>query len=207
MNYQKKVNTYLGQEIATLRDLDTLSINKVINVLDECLTKGKKVYVFGNGGSGSTASHMANDFNKTLFEKTDKVFNFICLSDNMPLTLAIANDEGYDEIFRYPLIDRLTKDDVVIAISGSGNSKNVINAVEYAKKVGALVIGFTGYDGGKLKQLSDVSVDTNINNMQITEDIHLIIEHMMISIFMETYGVRKYKTRKLENIGSGKKDE
>ena len=153
--------------------------------------------MIGNGGSGSTASHIANDFNKAIFQNTNKVFNFICLNDNMPLVLAIANDEGYEEIYRYQLTDRLTKDDVIIALSGSGNSKNIINAAMYAKSIGALVIGFTGYDGGELKQLADISIDTFIDNMQITEDIHLILEHMIISIFLDTYGKREYKTRKL----------
>ena len=195
MYHYNKINDYISKEVIGLRGLDVTAINKVINILDECLQTGKKIYVFGNGGSGATASHMANDFNKTLFNKTDAVFNFICLNDNMPTVLAVANDEGYDEIFRYQLIDRLSKDDVIIALSGSGNSKNVINAVTYAKEIGSLVIGFTGYDGGKLKELADVSVDTNIDNMQITEDIHLMLEHMMISIFMENYGQRKYKKR------------
>ena len=195
MYYHNKITDYVSKEVVILKGLDVPTINKVINILNDCLEKQKKVYVFGNGGSGSTASHMANDFNKTLFNATDNVFNFICLNDNLPTVLAVANDEGYDEIFRYQLIGRLTKDDVIIALSGSGNSKNIINAVEYAKEVGALVIGFTGYDGGKLKQLADISIDTNVDNMQITEDVHLMLEHMIISIFMDTYGIKKYKKR------------
>ena len=198
MNYNTKAKDYINKEIETLKELDINKINEVVTILDSCLEKGNKVYVMGNGGSGSTASHMTNDFNMALFEKTDKTFNFTCLNDNIPIVLAIANDEGYEEIFRYQLINNLTKDDVVIALSGSGNSQNIINAVTYAKETGSLVIGFTGYDGGKLKQLANISIDTKINNMQITEDIHLIIEHMMISLFIDKYGKRKYKIKKKE---------
>ena len=118
MYYHNKVNDYISKEIVILRNLDANEINKVINILDECLQKGKKVYVFGNGGSGSTASHMANDFNKALFKKTDKAFNFVCLNDNIPTVLAIANDEGYDEIFRINKIS--TEEEVTV-----GNGKEI----------------------------------------------------------------------------------
>lgn len=180
---------YLLTEKEVIDGLDIGKINTVFAILDDCLKNGKKIYVFGNGGSGSTASHIANDFDKAIFKATDKRFNVTCLSDNMPLVLAIANDVGYEYIFLYQLIGRLTPDDVVIAISGSGNSKNIINAVQYARECDAMVIGFTGYDGGKLRELANYSLDTNIHNMQITEDIHLILEHLFISMFYEKYGL------------------
>ena len=193
------IKGYLEKEKEVIDSLDIRSINIVFGVLDDALQNNRKVYVFGNGGSGSTASHMANDFDKAIFRGTDKRFNVTCLSDNMPLVLAIANDVGYEYIFLYQLIGRLNPDDVVIAISGSGNSKNVINAVEYAKKCGATVIGFTGYDGGKLRKLANYSLDANINNMQITEDVHLMMEHLLISMFYETYGIKEYKKLVLKN--------
>lgn len=184
---------YLLTEKKVIEGLDISKINVVFNVLDDCLKSGRTVYVFGNGGSGATASHMTNDFNKALFKETEMTFKFNCLNDNMPTMLAIANDEGYDEVFLYQLIGRITSQDVVIAFSGSGNSKNVLNAVEYAKECGTQVIGFTGFDGGKLMKLADYNLHINIDNMQITEDVHLMIEHLLISMFYETYGIRKYE--------------
>ena len=187
------VNTYLDEELSTIKKLNRDDILSVIKLLDSCLMEERHIYVMGNGGSSSTASHITNDFGKALFRKTDKRFKIICLSDNTSMLTAIANDVGYEEIYRYQLRNSLKKDDIVIAISGSGNSKNIINAVKYAKDKGATVIGFTGYDGGMLKKLADISLDTNINNMQITEDIHLIFEHLMISAFYDEYEMEEYK--------------
>ena len=189
---KEKIINYLNLERETIKNLDIEKINAVFNILDDCLKEGKNVYVFGNGGSGSTASHMTNDFNKAIFNDTDNVFNFKCLNDNIPTMLAIANDTDYSEIFRYQLINHISENDVIIAFSGSGNSKNIIKAVTYAKECKATIIGFTGYDGGKLKCLSDISIDSNIFNMEITEDIHLIIEHLLISMFYDVYGKKDY---------------
>ena len=146
----------------------------------------RNIYIFGNGGSSATASHFQNDFNKGISEYTKKKFRFICLNDNIPTIMAVANDIGFDEVFRFQLQGKLEPDDVVIAISGSGNSKNVINAVEYAKEVGCTIVGLTGYEGGKLKKLSNISLHVPIKSMQITEDIHMILDHLMMSIFYKT---------------------
>ena len=197
MNNRNKIMEYLAKEREVIKGLDVGLLNTAFCVLDDCLQNGKKVYVFGNGGSGSTASHMTNDFNNAIFNDTDKTFDFCCLNDNIPTMLAIANDLDYSDIFVYQLSGKLKKDDVVIAISGSGNSKNIIKAVEYAKECGATVIGFTGYDGGKLKEIANYNVGSNINNMEITEDIHLIVEHMLITTFFEKYGRGKKENKKL----------
>ena len=191
---ENKINDYINLEISTIKNIDEEKIKKVINILDDALQNEKNIYVFGNGGSGSTASHMYNDFVKAIFEKTSKRFKINCLNDNIPSLLAISNDIGYDEVFRYQLKRcGIGKDDIIIALSGSGNSRNIINAVMYAKENNSLVIGLTGYDGGELKKLSDYSLDTNINNMRITEDIHLMFNHLIINIFYEMYGVGEYK--------------
>ena len=189
MSNRDKIKEYLEKEKEVIASLDIREINMVFCVLDDALQNGKRVYVIGNGGSGSTASHIANDFDKMILKTTDKRFDVVCLSDNMPITLAIANDVGYEYIFMYQLIGRITPNDIVIAISGSGNSMNVINAVNYAKKQGTMIIGFTGFDGGKLKKMANYSLDTNIDNMQITEDIHLILEHLFVSMFYDKYGL------------------
>ena len=100
--------------------------------------------------------------------------------------MAVANDIGFEEVFRFQHRGKLKPEDLVIAISGSGNSKNVINAVAYAKECGNKVIGLTGFNGGKLKESSDVSINVPINSMQITEDIHMVIDHLIMSIFYKT---------------------
>lgn len=186
MNYRSEISNYLEKEIETLRALDQEALNCALNILADALEQEATVYIFGNGGSAATASHFQNDFNKGVSEYTEKKFRFQCLNDNVATVMAIANDIGYDEIFRFQLRGRLRSNDLIIGISGSGNSQNVINAVEYAREQGCRVIGLTGYDGGKLKSLCTVSLHVPINSMQITEDIHMIFDHLMMSIFYKT---------------------
>ena len=182
-DYISEINTYLEHEIDTLKALDVNEINAALNLLLETFEGGNTVFVFGNGGSSATASHFQNDFNKGVSEHTEKKFNFQCLNDNVATVMAVANDIGFEEVFRFQLIGHMRPGDVALAISGSGNSKNVLNAVEYAKSQGAKVIGLTGFGGGKLKELSDVSLHVPVNSMQITEDIHMVFDHLMMSIF------------------------
>lgn len=183
MNYQESIKTYIGHEIDTLKALDVDAISDAMNLIMEAYEAQKTIYVFGNGGSSATASHYQNDFNKGVSEHVEKKFNLQCLNDNMATVMAVANDIGFEEVFRFQLQGHIKPGDLVIAISGSGNSKNVINAVEYAKAQGNRIVGLTGYNGGKLKQLSDVSLHAPINSMQITEDIHMMFDHLMMSIF------------------------
>jgi len=182
-DYTSDINTYLAHEIDTLKLLDVTAINEALNLLLATFENGNTVFVFGNGGSSATASHYQNDFNKGVSEHTEKKFNFLCLNDNVATVMAVANDIGFDEVFRFQLTGHLRSGDVVMAISGSGNSTNVINAVEYAKEQGAKVIGLTGFNGGRLKELADVSLYVPVNSMQITEDIHMVFDHLMMSIF------------------------
>lgn len=183
MDFKKAIREYYEREINVINNLDLNKINEAMNALLQVYNNGGTIYVCGNGGSASTASHMQNDFNKGISEYTDKKFNFYCLNDNVSTLMAIANDIGYDEVFRFPLIDKITEKDLLIGISGSGNSKNVLNAVEYAKECGAKVIGITGYSGGKLKEMADYEMHVNEMDMQIAEDIHMTFDHMMMKIF------------------------
>ena len=105
-----------------------------------------------------------------------------CLNDNIPTILAYSNDVSYDVVFEEQLKNVLQEGDIVLAISGSGNSKNIIRAVNYAKSVNAKIIGMTGYNGGLLKKLSDISLNANIDDMQISEDIHVIVMHMLYKL-------------------------
>lgn len=186
MDYRAQISEYLRHEIETLEALDVNAIDQALKLLLETYENGNTVFVFGNGGSSATASHFQNDFNKGVSEHTEKKFNFLCLNDNVATVMAVANDIGFEEIFRFQLRGHLKEGDVVFAISGSGNSKNVINAVEYAKECGNRVIGLTGFNGGKLRQLSDVSLHVPVNSMQITEDVHMVFDHLMMSIFYRT---------------------
>ena len=185
MDFRNDINDYISLEIETLKKLDVDAINEALNLLMETAKNHKRIYVFGNGGSSATASHIQNDFGKGVSEYVEDKFRFQCLNDNVPTVMAIANDIGFEEIFRFQLRGVIEPGDVVIAISGSGNSANVINAVEYAKEQGIKIIGMTGFSGGKLKELSDISLHAPINSMQVTEDIHMIFDHLMMSMFYQ----------------------
>ena len=183
MNYTNDIRDYLALEIEILKKLDVEQINAALNLLDETRQKKGRIYICGNGGSAATASHFQNDFNKGVSEYIDVPFRFHCLNDNVATLMAIANDIGYEEVFRFQLRNNLEENDVLVAISGSGNSHNVIRPLEYAKEHGCKIIGLTGFSGGKLKELSDISLHAPVNSMQVTEDIHMIFDHLMMSIF------------------------
>lgn len=183
MDYSKDVLEYINLEKQILDSLDISAINDMMQAIQEAYQREKRIYIFGNGGSSATASHYQNDFNKGLSENVQKKFNMVCLNNDLPTIMAIANDISFDEVFRYQLQGRIQPDELVIAISGSGNSANVINAVEYAKEQGNTVIGLCGYNGGKLKELADIAVHVDINNMQVVEDIHMILDHLMVTVF------------------------
>ena len=193
MDYKDKIKSYLDTEIETLKKLDIEEINKAMNLLEETRKNGGVVYTCGNGGSAATASHIKNDFAKGISYDLKHKYNFVSLSDNIATIMAIANDDSYDQVFYKQIENIIRPNDVLLAISGSGNSKNVIKAVEYAKSVGCKVIGMTGYSGGKLKELSDIKLHVPLDNMQVAEDIHTIFNHCMMHI--------------LCNILKGNKDE
>ena len=182
MDFRNDIKEYIELERETLSKLDIDAVNDALNLLMETAKNHKRIYVFGNGGSSATASHFVDDFCKGVSEYVEDKFRFICLNDSVPTIMAIANDIGFEEVFRFQLRGVIDPGDVIIAISGSGNSKNVINAVEYAKEQGNKIIGLTGFNGGKLKELSDISLHVPINSMQVTEDIHMIYDHLMMSI-------------------------
>ena len=193
-DYTAEIAKYIENEVEVLHALDVNALNDVLNLLERTLESENMIYIMGNGGSAATASHFQNDFNKGVSEYTEKKFRFLCLNDNVPTVMAIANDIGYDEIFRFQLRGKLRPGDVVIGISGSGNSKNVLNAAEYAKECGNDVVGITGFGGGKLRELADYNLHVPVNSMQITEDIHMVFDHLMMSIFYrELCGIEHLK--------------
>ncbi len=186
LDFKDAMRKYIETEIKISESLDLDEINVAANAIVDCRNRGGIIYTMGNGGSAATASHFVCDFSKGASEyvKGNK-FKFECLCDNTPIVMAIANDISYDEIFRFQLENRLTANDLIVAISGSGNSQNVLNAVEYAKSIGTKVIGITGYSGGKLMEMSDYKMHVNIDDMQIVEDIHMMFDHMLLRVFEE----------------------
>ena len=158
----------------------------IINVLQKAQKNGKTIFTFGNGGSGSTASHFVSDLLKTAITKGNKRFAAISLVDNTPVNLAWSNDQQFDAIFIEQLKNFLKKNDVVFAFSGSGKSKNVIQAIKYAKKNNATCIGFTGMDGGELKKICDLCIIVPSSDMLTIESTHLIICHCIIDFIRKS---------------------
>ena len=183
INYISAISQYIDLETNVLKKLDIEKINTLMNELESARRRGATIYIMGNGGSAATASHFVNDFNKGLSEYVEQPFRFVCLNDNTATVMAIANDIGYDEVFAFQLRGKVTKDDLVIGISGSGNSANVLKAIELAKSVGATTAGLTGFDGGALAKEVDISLNAPVMSMQVTEDIHMIFDHLMMAVF------------------------
>lgn len=193
MDYDKTaglyISDYLELEKKTLDCLDQKQIKAVLDAFMATYRAKGTIYVFGNGGSASTASHMANDFNKGISEYVDLKFRMICLNDNVATLMSIANDISYEEVFRFQLKNKLEKNDLIIGISSSGNSMNVLNAIQYANEQDVMTIGFCGYDGGKLKKMAKTSVHVPINNMQIVEDMHLVLNHLLMNVIDRILGI------------------
>ena len=189
MDYKNYIQDYLDLERKVLDSLDLEEIAQVLELFLAAYQAEGTIYVFGNGGSASTASHMANDFNKGISEYVDKKFRMVCLNDNVATLMSIANDISYEEVFRFQLRNKLRPGDLVIGISGSGNSPNVVNAVEYAKSQGIPTVGFTGFDGGRLKELADCGFHVPLRNMQVVEDLHLVINHLLMNVVDRILGI------------------
>ena len=181
---------YIGEvkDILTRMERDLpAKMREIVAAFVKARNGGKRVYTLGNGGSASTASHMASDLNKGASRHDAPRFRTVALTDNIPLMLAWGNDSSYEDIFIEQLKNHLEKGDVVIAISGSGNSENVLKAVEYANKEGAITIGLTGFDGGKLAKMAKISYIVPSNCMQQVEDVHLLIEHLLSMMLRDSH--------------------
>lgn len=182
-----KINNYFETLKYCLDKLDREEVNNFLSLLLNARNEEKNIFIMGNGGSASTASHFCCDCNKGIRNAKEKDFKMICLNDNIPMLLAYANDISYEDIFVGQLKNFLQEGDLVIGISSSGNSKNIIKAIEYANANGAITLGLTGYNGGLLKKCAQHSVNTNINDTQVSEDIHLMLCNMTYSILMNGF--------------------
>lgn len=173
---------YLDKIKKLCDEVDARQIEKVISVLEGKLWAGKKIFVCGNGGSAATASHLACDLGKT----SQMDFEVICLNDNMPLVTAIANDVGYEHVFSTQLAWLAHKGDLLLVITGSGNSANIIEAIKEAKGLGVATIAFLGMGGGKAKGMVDGYVLVPSDEYGPVEDFHLILVHLITEYFYET---------------------
>ncbi|MDA9103812.1 MAG: SIS domain-containing protein [Flavobacteriales bacterium] len=166
---------YINLVKSTLDSLDPKALELLTDAFHATYEKGGTIYTMGNGGSGASASHAAGDFLKGASYGLEKRFRMICLNDNLPSMMAIANDIGWDSIFIEPLKNFLKPGDLVIGISGSGNSKNVVNALAYANKNSATTVAMSGFKGGEIAKIATINVHAPVMDMEVTEDIHMVI--------------------------------
>jgi D-sedoheptulose 7-phosphate isomerase len=176
---------YKGKLLAALETIDLVKVDEIIGVLARARDEDRQIFVCGNGGSAATANHFACDMVKGASYGRQKRFRITALSEQIPTLTAYANDVGYDAVFVEQLKNFAREGDVLIAISGSGNSPNVVRAVEYANSIGCLTIGLSGRNGGKLKPLVRLNVHIPEEHMGRIEDAHMTVCHMVCYHFMD----------------------
>ena len=188
---------YYAEHQRVVANLPYQEMDAAIKEILAAHERGASIFTFGNGGSAALASHFACDLGKGTLgsHNGQKRFRVISLTDNIPLLTAWANDHGYDQVFAQQLENFVVSSDLVFAISGSGNSSNVLRALEVARRHGARTIGLTGYDGGKMKSLCHVCVILPSDNMQIIEDFHLSITHAISSVIRRKISDRSQAQR------------
>jgi D-sedoheptulose 7-phosphate isomerase len=179
------IRHYITELKRTLDLLPLETINEVVSVLHTARLNEQQVFTMGNGGSASTASHFACDLAKNTRKNGWPHFRVVGLADNIALFSAYANDEGYENVFAQQLASLVRPGDVVIGISASGNSANVIKATELANEMGAKTIGFTGFDGGRLAKIVNINVHVPSNYIEQVEDIHLMLEHLICTVLRQ----------------------
>ncbi len=186
----KFAKAYLEKIKSLCEQIDINQIVNVIKILEKKLRTGRTIFIAGNGGSAATASHMVCDLGKTILGKEpttkNRRFRIISLSDNIPLLTAIGNDWKYETIFSEPLKNLGQKGDLLLVITGSGNSQNIIKAVQTAQKLKMKTTAFLGFDGGKVKEMVDAYVLVPSNEYGPIEDFHLIFNHLITNYFYET---------------------
>jgi D-sedoheptulose 7-phosphate isomerase len=179
------IREYLDRLIATLEGLPMDAVESLSELLYRAYSDGKQVFILGNGGSASTASHMAADLGKNTIGPNMRRFRIMSLNDNIPLLTALSNDLGYENMFAEQLQNLIQPGDVLIAISGSGKSPNVLRAIEYARSQSAEVAALLGFDGGPASELADITVLVDSHDYGVVEDAHLIINHILVEYFRE----------------------
>jgi D-sedoheptulose 7-phosphate isomerase len=177
---------YRTKLIETLEGMDLANVDRAIELFRNARENGRHIFVCGNGGSASTASHFACDIVKGASYQRDKRFRIMALTDSLPTLTAYSNDVSYECVFAEQLKNFAEPGDLVLAISGSGNSPNVLRAVEYANSIGCETIGLTGRDGGKLGSIARLNIQVPVPHMGRIEDAHMIVCHMIGYYFMDS---------------------
>jgi D-sedoheptulose 7-phosphate isomerase len=171
---------YSARLSATLEDFDWAPVERLAYELLDCWQTGRQVFLAGNGGSGGNANHLSNDFLYALSKTPGSGLRVHSLSANPSVITCLANDEGYDRVFSLQLAVLARKGDVLIALSGSGNSPNIVRALHEARTIGMTSYAVLGFSGGKAKAIADVPIHFHIDDMQISEDAQMIVGHMMM---------------------------
>jgi phosphoheptose isomerase len=184
MNYYRR---YANEIQIVIQNLPLEVIDRIGRELIRAQEEERFIFVMGNGGSAATASHFANDLGKGGMTGFPRRFRILALTDNVPLITAWANDTAYEHIFSEQLRNFVSKGDVVIGISSSGNSPSILNGLRLAREKGALNIGFTGFQGGKMKGLVDCCCIVPSENTQHIEDMHMVLIHMVYSHIRDEY--------------------
>lgn len=189
-NIKEFSKNYFGELKRIINELDLEKIRKITEVIYQAYRNDKQIFIMGNGGSASTASHFACDLGKgtlkNVYDDNEKRFKVISLTDNVTTLMAFGNDLSFEDVFYQQLRNLISEGDVVIGISASGNSVNVIKAIQYAKKCKATTIGFLGFrTGGKLHDLVDYEITVQDEHYGRSEDIHLISVHLITNYFTE----------------------
>ncbi len=178
---------YSGKNFSEMKRLldvtDQATLGRIVDLFDAVLKKGKTVYIIGNGGSAATASHWANDLGKGAAVEGHPRFKVISLCDNISTITAIANDLSYDDIFIEQLKNLLEADDLVVGISCSGNSENVVRALTYATERGAKTVGLLGFGGGKMRSMVDEELTVDSYDYGLVESAHMFYEHVISFYF------------------------
>src|SRR6267143_662147 len=176
---ETRLHEYASNLAATLRALPFKEMAELVELLSQARLSGKSIYLFGNGGSASTASHFACDLGKGTMKEMAPRVKVVALSDNVPLITAWANDFSFDRVFSEQLANLVQRGDIVIGISTSGNSRNVLEAIDLARGRGAYTVGFVGHPGGRLAGLVDLCIQVPSTLTSQIEDAHLAIQHMI----------------------------
>jgi len=185
MTIEADIRQYLDRLLATLSGMPVDSIASLSEMLYRAYSDEKQVFVLGNGGSASTASHMAADLGKNTIGPNMRRFRIMSLNDNIPLLTALSNDLGYENVFAEQLQNLIQPGDVLIALTGSGNSPNVVRAIEYARSRSAQVAALLGCDGGSVAELVDLTVLIDSCDYGVVEDAHIIINHILVEHFRQ----------------------
>ena len=182
---QQYFNSYVNRVSKSLEIADWDAITNLSKALEKRWLEGKKVFICGNGGSAGNAVHLANDFLYGIAKRTGGGLNINALSSNISVITCLANDVGFDSIYSEQLAVMGNHDDLLIVLSGSGNSMNVVNALKKARKMKMESCAIVGFNGGKCKQLCDIPIHFPVNDMQIAEDMQMMVGHMIMQFLSD----------------------